>query len=42
MHQRRFILGLNEKEFGMCKKWDEDILKKNDVWYEEEADLDSL
>ena len=40
--QLNLILGLNKKEFGMCKKCYEDILKKHDLWDEEEADLDSL
>ena len=40
--QRNFILGLDEKDFGIHKKWYEDILKKHDLWDEDEADLDSL
>ena len=40
--QHILILGFNEKEFGMFKKWHEDVLKKHDLWDKEEADLDSL
>ena len=42
VYQLNLILGLDNKEFGMHKKWHKDITKKYDLWDENEYDLDSL
>ena len=40
--QRNLILGLKENEFGSHKKWYETILKRHELWDEEEEDLDRI
>ena len=42
VYSRNMILGVDEKEFGMCKEWYKAVLMKYDLWDEAENDLESL